>query len=110
MTEPAAIDALMRGIAIGGFAVMGGALTVTAPPTPARWAGLALCASAIGHVLDNWDVLRPFAEHASLITWMLSATGPGLFWAFTMTLFDDHFGWRLVARWAWSARVAAASR
>jgi len=57
---------------------------------------LALCASAIGHVLDNWDVLRPFAEHASLITWMLSATGPGLFWAFTMTLFDDHFGWRLV--------------
>jgi AraC-like DNA-binding protein len=99
MIDPTIVEGLTRGIAVGGLAATGGALALASRlEAKARWVGLAFCAAAIGHVLDNWNALRGTSVHASLPTWLLSALGPGLLWAFAMSLFDDRpADWRLVA-------------
>lgn len=99
MVGPDIAEGLLRGIALGALIVSGGCIGAAAlrAPTPARWTAAAFALAAAGHVLDNWNALRGTAIHASVPTWILSALGPGLFWAFAITVFDDRFGWPLIA-------------
>jgi AraC-like DNA-binding protein len=89
MVEPHVAEGLLRGAAIGGFAVSGGELAAAPVRAPARWTGTLFFLAAIGHVLDNYSALRGASTHASIVTWMMSALGPSMFWAFTVTLFTD---------------------
>ncbi len=108
MTDAIAAEGLLRGIAIGGIGSIGLTFLADRPTTPTRWLGVAFCASAIGHVLDNWSVLHSPETHPYLITWILSALAPGLFWEFAIMLFDDNrkFTWNLIVLPALSLAVS----
>jgi AraC-like DNA-binding protein len=45
--------------------------------------------AAIGHVIDNCVLLQNAGGHVGAITRALSVMGPGMFWAFALTLFGD---------------------
>ncbi|HEY2068513.1 MAG TPA: helix-turn-helix domain-containing protein [Rhizomicrobium sp.] len=84
-----AAENILRGVAVGGFVTLGAALAGTPGRAPARWIGALFFLCAIGHVVDNDTALRGLSGHASVVSWMLSALGPPMFWAFAIALFSD---------------------
>ena len=96
MTDPSQLEAVVRGVAIGGFAAAGLALVATPRPTPTRWLGAVFFICAIAHVICGW---RPTLERFDPI-WAASVVGTGLFWMFALDLLEDAPHppvWRLVA-------------
>jgi AraC-like DNA-binding protein len=89
MIDPLLLDAMVRGVAVGGFATIGVSLAVSRQPTLARWIGAVFFLAAIGHVIDNCAILQNADSHVDAITRALSIMGPGMFWAFALTLFGD---------------------
>jgi len=85
MTDPALFEAMVRGVAIGGFAAAAAAMAASRKLVPLRWIGALLFVCAIGHVIDSWSGPR----HPHLVPWALSVTAPGVFWLFAMTLLRD---------------------
>jgi AraC-like DNA-binding protein len=80
-------EALARGVAIGGFAVTGLALTLDRRPTPVRCVGGLFFLCAIAHVIDG---CRPGGtNHAWPVIWAMSVATTGLFWPLAYALFAD---------------------
>ena len=84
------IDVLVRGFAVGGFAILGIALAVAPQPASSRWVGAAFFATTIGHTMNNCLALQLYAGPLGSLMWALSAMGSGMFWTFAVTLFRDH--------------------
>lgn len=85
MTDLPEIEAIVRGVAIGGFAASGLVLVATPRPSPTRWLGAALCLGAIAHVFIAWGPeLTPFDP-----VWAASVIATGLFWMFALDLLED---------------------
>jgi AraC-like DNA-binding protein len=111
MIDTLVLDAIVRGVAVGGFATIGVTLAVSRQPAPARWIGAVFFLAAIGHVVDNCAILRGQDGHVSALTRALSIMGPGMFWAFALTLFADErpvTAWRLAPTGASLTLVLAA--
>lgn len=89
MVEPLVLDGLLRGAAIGVFAVSGAAMALSPQPGPARWVGAMFFATAIGHALANCQVLQGRLGPVEALVWLLSVLGSGMFWTFAVTLFSD---------------------
>jgi AraC-like DNA-binding protein len=85
MTDPVLLEAMARGVAIGGFAATAVAMAASRKLAPLRWIGALLFICAIGHVLYSWSGLT----HPGIVPWALSVTAPGVFWLFAMTLLND---------------------
>lgn len=85
MTDPMLLEAMARGVAIGGFAATAAAMAASRKLAPLRWIGVALFICAIGHVIDSWSGPR----HPDILPWALSVMAPGVFWLFAMTLLKD---------------------
>jgi AraC-like DNA-binding protein len=84
-------ETLARGVAVGGFGVIGLALALNRRPTPVRWVGGLFFLCAMAHVIDSW---RPGgASHAAPVIWAMSVATTGLFWPLAYALFADerHF-------------------
>ena len=96
MTDPSQLEAVVRGVAIGGFAAAGLALAATPRPTPTRWLGAIFFICAIAHVVTGW---RPELQRFDPV-WAASVVGTGLFWMFALDLLEDAPhppAWRLIA-------------
>ncbi|UTP39045.1 helix-turn-helix domain-containing protein [Phenylobacterium sp. LH3H17] len=89
MVDPLILDGLVRGAAIGVFAVIGAAMALSPQPGPARWVGAVFFATAIGHSLANCQVLQGRLGPVEAVIWLLSVLGSGMFWTFAVTLFSD---------------------
>ncbi|WP_332770573.1 helix-turn-helix domain-containing protein [Phenylobacterium sp.] len=89
MVDLVVLDGLVRGAAIGGFAVTGAALAISGSPTPIRWVGAAFFTCAIAHAVANCTILQGRLGPVELVIWLLSVMGSGLFWTFAVTLFSD---------------------
>ena len=88
MFDPAILEILMRGGAVGTF--IGLAIVIARPPfTPARVTGILFCLAAAGHTLTQQSAIRSALGIVLPVPWMLSAMGAGLFWAFATELFGD---------------------
>lgn len=85
MTDPSHIEAVVRGVAIGGFAAAGLALAATPRPSPTRWLGAVFFVCAIAHVVTGW---RPELERFDPV-WAASVVGTGLLWMFALDLLED---------------------
>ena len=112
MTDALLLDAMVRGVAVGGFATIGVALAVSRQPAQIRWVGAVFFLTAIGHTLDNCVILQRPDGHAGDLTRALSVMGAGMFLAFALTLFDDSRRmplWRLAPAAACLALAAAAA-
>jgi AraC-like DNA-binding protein len=99
MIDAVVLDGVVRGVAAGGFTTIGVALAASPQPAPSRWIGVLFFLSAIGHALDNSALLKDVDGHVSGLTHVLSIMGPGMFWAFALTLFADEPvfpKWRLI--------------
>jgi len=85
MTDLSEIEAIARGVAIGGFAASGLVLVATPRPSPTRWLGAAFFLGVIAHVISGWGPeLRRFDP-----LWAASVVGTGLFWMFALDLLED---------------------
>lgn len=96
MADLSQLEAVIRGVAIGGFAAAGLALAATPRPNPTRWLGATFFVCAIAHVICGW---RPELERFDPV-WAASVVGTGLFWMFALDLLEDTPhppAWRLVA-------------
>jgi AraC-like DNA-binding protein len=99
MTDPMLLEAMARGVAIGGFAATAVAMAASRKLAPLRWIGALLFICAIGHVIDSTS--GPW--HPDIIPWALSVTAPGVFWLFAMTLLKDE---PAVSPWRYAPPVA----
>lgn len=85
MTDLSEIEAIIRGVAIGGFAASGLVLVATPRPSPTRWLGAAFFLGVIAHVISAWGPeLKRFDP-----VWAASVIGAGLFWMFALDLLED---------------------
>jgi len=100
MTDPTLLEAMARGVAIGGFAATTIAMAASRKLAPLRWIGVVLFVCAIGHVIDSWSGAR----HPHIIPWVLSVTAPGVFWLFAMTLLKDE---PAISPWRYAPPIAA---
>lgn len=89
MIEAGLFDAIIRGVAIGGFATSGVALATSRQSARFRWVGSVFFATAIGHALSNCLLLVKGTGPLDGVLWLLSAMGTGMFWTFAVTLFND---------------------
>ena len=89
MVDLPILDAMVRGVAVGGFAAVGATLALSRRSGPLRWVGAVFFLTAIGHTLDNCVLLKRPDGHVSDLTRALSVMGSGMFLAFALTLFDD---------------------
>lgn len=88
MTDTAQIELAIRGVAVGAFAATGVALAASRTMTPTRWVGVLLMACAIAHVFESHFFYTEH-RHFSMLTWLLGAMAPSLFWLFCSVLFED---------------------
>ena len=102
MTDPMLLEAMVRGVAIGGFAATAAAMAASRKLAPLRWIGVVLFICAIGHVIDSTS--GPW--HPDILPWALSVTAPGVFWLFAMTLLKDE---PAISPWRLAPPVAAFS-
>ena len=112
MIDTLLLDAIVRGIAVGGFASLGVILAVSPQPGAVRWVGVVFFITAIGHTLDNCVILQRPNGHVSDFTRALSVMGAGAFLAFALTLFEDSrriSPWRLAPTAACLALAIAAA-
>ncbi len=89
MVDALVLDGLLRGAAIGVFAVMAAAMVLSSQPASPRWVGAMFFATAIGHALANCQILQGRLGPAEAVIWLLSVLGSGMFWTFAVTLFSD---------------------
>lgn len=88
MSNPAVLEILMRGAAVG--ASVGLATVMTRRPfTPARVTGVLFCLAAAAHALTQHPLIDAAFSWAWPPIWAFSAMGAGLFWAFASELFED---------------------
>lgn len=96
MTDLLEVEAIIRGVAIGGFAASGLVLAATPRPSPTRWLGAAFFLGVIAHVISAWGPeLKRFDP-----VWAASVVGAGLFWMFALDLLEDRPrppSWRFAA-------------
>lgn len=85
MTDLPEIEAIIRGVAIGGFAASGLVLVATPRPSPTRWLGAAFFLGVIAHVISGWG---PELQRFDPL-WAASVIGTGLFWMFALDLLED---------------------
>jgi len=85
MVDLVLLETLARGVAIGGFGVIGLTLAMDRRPTPMRWVGGLFFACAIAHVIEGFKA----AGAASPVVCVLSVATTGLFWALAYALFAD---------------------
>lgn len=88
MSNPAVLEILMRGAAVGAFA---GTTLVMArrPLTPSRVSGGLFCLAAAAHALTQYPLMDAAFGWVWPAIWAFSAMGAGLFWTFASELFGD---------------------
>ncbi len=99
MTDPLQLDAILRGIAVGGFAVLGMSMALAPRSLVIRLIGSFFFLTAIGHTLDNCVLLQGPDGHAGIILRILSIVASAMFWLFALMIFGDERRiplWRVV--------------
>ena len=99
MTDPLQLDAILRGVAVGGFAVLGMSMALAPRSVVIRLIGSLFFLTAIGHTLDNCVVLQGPDGHAGIILRILSIVASAMFWLFALMIFSDERRmplWRVV--------------
>ena len=89
MLDPLLLDAGARAFAVGGFSVLGVSMALAPRNLATRTVGTVFFVSTIGHVLDNCTVLQGYDGHAGLALHILSVMASGMFWLFSVMLFED---------------------
>jgi AraC-like DNA-binding protein len=86
-TETPILEILTRGAAVG--TMIGLAIVIARPFTPARITGVLFCLAAAAHNLTQNPAIESVLGPAWPLVWSFSVMGAGLFWAFATELFGD---------------------
>ncbi|MDP3855795.1 AraC family transcriptional regulator [Phenylobacterium sp.] len=89
MIDLLVLDGLVRGAAIGVFAITGAAMAISRQAEPARVVGAVFFATAMGHALADCQILHGRLGPGEFAIWLLATLGSGMFWTFAVTLFSD---------------------
>ena len=99
MTDPVQLDAILRGVAVGGFSVLGMSMALAPRSLVIRLVGSFFFLAAIGHTLDNSVALQGPDGHAGIVLRILSIVASAMFWLFALMIFGDERRmplWRVV--------------